>query len=192
MHTTWKPHEKHGDLTERSDLPDSVFAFPKQRKEPLTDASHVRNAIARFDQTVGVSDADRELAFANIKKAAEHYGVDMPEKNWKELGSRPSTGRTKEDREASARQGGGNAQRSQAPAPKMNWARSERSAAPNFLKMRTCEKRSMRRLRRKRSPQCSTVWLVKSRDEWETAVGSEESLGQLAGLSLFAEFARQQ
>ena len=70
MHTTWKSHEKHGDLTERSDLPDSVFAFPKQRKEPLTDASHVRNAIARFDQTIGVSDEDRELAFANIKKAA--------------------------------------------------------------------------------------------------------------------------
>ncbi len=103
MHTTWKPHEKHGDLTERSDLPGSVFAFPKQRKEPLTDASHVRNAIARFDQAIGVSDEDRELAFANIKKAAEHYGIDMTEKNWKELGSRPSTGRTKEDREASAR-----------------------------------------------------------------------------------------
>ena len=103
MHTTWKPHEKHGNLTERSDLPDSVFAFPKERKEPLTDASHVRNAIARFDQTIDVSDEDRELAFANIKKAAEHYGVDMPEKNWKELGSHPSTGRTKEDREQSAR-----------------------------------------------------------------------------------------
>src|SRR5262249_24989475 len=98
-----KPHEKHGDLTERSDLPDSVFAFPKERKEPLTDASHVRNAIARFDQTIGVSDEDRELAFANIKKAAEYYGVDMTEKNWKELGSHPSTGRTKEDRERSAR-----------------------------------------------------------------------------------------
>ena len=54
MEATWRPHEKHGDLTERSDLPDSVFAFPKQRKEPLTDASHVRNAIARFDQTIGV------------------------------------------------------------------------------------------------------------------------------------------
>jgi len=104
MHTTWKPHEKHGELTERSDLPDSVYAFPKQRKEPLTDASHVRNAIARFDQTIGVSDADRELAFANIRKAAEHYGVEMTEKNWKELGSHPSTGRTKADREASARQ----------------------------------------------------------------------------------------
>jgi Family of unknown function (DUF6582) len=102
MHTTWKAHEKHGDLTERSDLPDSVFAFPKQRKEPLTDASHVRNAIARFDQTTGVSDEDRKLAFANIKKAAEHYGVDMSEDDWRELGSRPSTGRTAEDRKKSA------------------------------------------------------------------------------------------
>ena len=105
MHTTWRPHEKHGDLTERSDLPDSVFAFPKHRKEPLTDASHVRNAIARLDQTIDVSDEDRELAFANIKKAAHHYGVDIPERNWKALGSRPSTGRTKQDREASARKG---------------------------------------------------------------------------------------
>ena len=86
MHTTWKPHEKHGDLTERSDLPDSVFAFPKQRKEPLTDASHVRNALARFDQVQGASDADRDLAFANIKAAAKHYGVDITEKSWKELG----------------------------------------------------------------------------------------------------------
>ena len=32
------------------------FAFPDERKEPLTDASHVRNAIARFDQVEGVSD----------------------------------------------------------------------------------------------------------------------------------------
>jgi len=102
MHATWKPHEKHGELTERSDLPDSVFAFPKQRKEPLTDAKHVRNAIARFDQTIDVSDEERELAFANIKKAAEHYGVDMSEKQWKELGSHPSTGRTAEDRRKSA------------------------------------------------------------------------------------------
>src|SRR5262245_37823824 len=102
MEATWKPHEKHGELTERSDLPDSVFAFPKLRKEPLTDASHVRNAIARFDQTIGVSDQERELAFANIKKAAKHYGVEMSEENWKELGRRPSTGRTDEDRSKSA------------------------------------------------------------------------------------------
>src|SRR5215218_8068317 len=89
--TTWKPHTKHGELTERSDLPESVFAFPKHRKEPLTDASHVRNALARFDQVEDVSDADRELAFANIKKAAEHYGVDIAEKDWRELGKRPHT-----------------------------------------------------------------------------------------------------
>jgi hypothetical protein len=44
---TWKPHEKRGRLTTKSDLPDSVYAFPKQRKEPLTDAQHVRNAVAR-------------------------------------------------------------------------------------------------------------------------------------------------
>ena len=70
MKATWAPHEKHGELTARSDLPDSVYAFPKQRKEPLTDARHVRNAIARFDQVTGVTDEDRDLAFANIKKAA--------------------------------------------------------------------------------------------------------------------------
>jgi hypothetical protein len=62
----------------------------------------VRNAIARFDQTIGVSDEDRKLAFANIKKAAGHYGVDMSEDDWKELGSHPSTGRTAEDRRESA------------------------------------------------------------------------------------------
>jgi len=85
MQTTWKPHTEHGDLTTRSNLPDSVYAFPKQKKEPLTDASHVRNALARFDQVQGVSDADREQAFANIKAAARHYGVDVKERSWKEL-----------------------------------------------------------------------------------------------------------
>jgi hypothetical protein len=50
MGVTWKPHDKHGELTERSDLPDTVFASPQERKEPLTDAEHVRNAIARFDR----------------------------------------------------------------------------------------------------------------------------------------------
>ena len=54
----------------KSDVPDSVFAFPKERKEPLTDAQHVRNAVARFDQVIGVSAEERALAFANIEKAA--------------------------------------------------------------------------------------------------------------------------
>jgi hypothetical protein len=86
MKTTWKPHTKHGDLTKRSDLPDSVYAFPGKRKEPLTDADHVRNALARFDQVEDVTDDDRDLAFANIKKAAQHYHVDMTETDWHELG----------------------------------------------------------------------------------------------------------
>jgi len=91
--TTWKPHTKHGELDsqERDELPDSVFAFPKERKEPLTDASHVKNALARFDQVEDVSDKDRDLAFANIRKAAEHYGVNVEEENWHQLGKKPHT-----------------------------------------------------------------------------------------------------
>lgn len=91
--TTWKPHTEHGSLSsnDRKDLPDSVFAFPKQRKEPLTDASHVKNALARFDQVEDVSDKDRDQAFANIKKAAEHYGIEVHEKSWHDLGKKPHT-----------------------------------------------------------------------------------------------------
>ena len=86
---TWKPHEKHRRLTTQSDLPDSVFAFPKQRKEPMTDAEHVRNAAARFDQVIDVTDADRALAFANIEKAASYYGVNLAETSWQDLGIHP-------------------------------------------------------------------------------------------------------
>jgi hypothetical protein len=91
--STWKPHTERGELSEkdRDSLPDSVFAFPKQRKEPLTDASHVRNALARFDQVEGVSDEERDLAFANIQRAAEHYGVEVAERSWRDLGSKPHT-----------------------------------------------------------------------------------------------------
>jgi hypothetical protein len=88
---TWEPHEKHGQLTMKSDLPDTVFAFPAQRKEPMTDAAHVRNAVARFDQVIDVSDEDKALAFANIEKAAKYYNVDLSETDWHELhgGSHP-------------------------------------------------------------------------------------------------------
>ena len=87
---TWKPFKEPGDATTRSDLPETVFAFPKQRKEPLTDAEHVRNAVARFDQVLDVSDKDRALAFANIEKAANYYGVNLSETNWHELGKHPN------------------------------------------------------------------------------------------------------
>ena len=92
-HTTWKPHMEHGDLStkDREKLPDSVYAFPRQRKEPLTDAAHVKDALARFDQVEGVSDEDRDQAFANIKKAAAHYGIEVEERSWRDLGKQPHT-----------------------------------------------------------------------------------------------------
>jgi hypothetical protein len=93
MRATWKPHEKHGKLTMKSDLPDSVFAFPKKRKEPLTDARHVRNAVARFDQVTDATDEERGLAFANIKKAAKYYDVDVSEESWQDLGVHPQAHR---------------------------------------------------------------------------------------------------
>ena len=93
MATTWKPLEKHGELSseDRNDLPDSAYAFPDKRKEPLTDAKHVQNALARFDQVKGVTDAERDTAFANIRAAAKHYGVEVAEKDWHELGKKPHT-----------------------------------------------------------------------------------------------------
>ncbi len=89
MHATWKPREKNGELTAKGDLPDAVFAFPRQRKEPMTDAQHVRNAVARFDQVEDVSDDERALAFANIKKAAAHYDIELTETSWRDLGAHP-------------------------------------------------------------------------------------------------------
>jgi len=93
MKATWKPHEEHGKLSseDRKELPDSVYAFPNKKKEPMSDASHVRNAMARFDQVKGVSDEERDRAFANIQAAARHYGVDVKEKSWRDFGKQPHT-----------------------------------------------------------------------------------------------------
>ena len=77
----------------QSGLPESVYTFPKQRKESRTDAQYVRNAIARFDQVTNVSDADRALAFANIEKAAICYDVNLAETSWHDLGIHPQRNR---------------------------------------------------------------------------------------------------
>ena len=99
---TWEPYEEHGRLTTRSSLPNTVFAFPKQRKEPLTDAEHVRNAVARFDQVLDASDEDRALAFANIEKAARYYNVDLSETDWHQLGVHPQKNRKQAAAKAAA------------------------------------------------------------------------------------------
>ena len=71
---------------QRDDLDDDKFAFPDQRKEPIENASHVRNAIARFNQVEGVSDDDRDAAWKRIKKAAKKYDVEVNEDSWREIG----------------------------------------------------------------------------------------------------------
>ena len=76
---------------QRDSLDEDQFAFPKERKEPLNNASHVRNAIARFDQVKGVSDSERDEAWRRIKKAADKHGVEVSEKSWRELGKNPHT-----------------------------------------------------------------------------------------------------
>ncbi|MEU8819817.1 DUF6582 domain-containing protein [Actinoplanes sp. NPDC048796] len=85
------------DAADRNAMPDSTFAFPRVRKEPLNDARHVRNAIARFDQVRDVSDKERDEAFRRIKKAAATFGVEMTESSWRELG-KPSAGRKSSDK----------------------------------------------------------------------------------------------
>jgi hypothetical protein len=80
------PRSEEGLSTADKDrLPTEEFAFPKERKEPLTDARHVRNAIARFDQVEGVSDAERDKAWQRILVAAKHYNVEVSESSWRDL-----------------------------------------------------------------------------------------------------------
>jgi hypothetical protein len=69
----------------RESISGGKFAFPKQRKEPLNDAAHVRNAIARFNQVEGVTDAERDEAWKRIKHAAAKFNVEMNETSWREL-----------------------------------------------------------------------------------------------------------
>jgi hypothetical protein len=76
---------------QKDDLPDSQFAFARARKEPLTDARHVRNAVSRFDQVEGVTDAERDTAWRKITRAAKKFDVEITESDWRELfrGARP-------------------------------------------------------------------------------------------------------
>ena len=70
---------------EENRMSESEFAFPEERKEPLNDAAHVRNAIARFDQVEGVSDAERDRAWKRIRAAARKFDVEVSADDWREL-----------------------------------------------------------------------------------------------------------
>ena len=105
------------DADQRNAMPDSTFAFPRVRKEPLNDASHVRNAIARFDQVRDVSDEERAEAFRRIKRAAKKFGVEMTESRWQELG-RPSATMKSSDKPQSPT-------KAQLSMPKSKWSKDQ-------------------------------------------------------------------
>ena len=73
---------------QREKLPESDFAFPKERKEPLADARHVQEAVARFDQVKDVTNKERDEAWKRIQKAAKEFDVELQEKDWRELFTR--------------------------------------------------------------------------------------------------------
>lgn len=76
----------------------TTFAFPKKRKEPLNDAKHVRNAVARFDQVEGVTEAERDAAWRRIRSAARKYGVKIEARGWRQLMKGSKTGRSRKSR----------------------------------------------------------------------------------------------
>ena len=80
------PRGSRGLSTRQKDrMPRTVFAFPKERKEPLNDARHVRNAVARFDQVEGVTDKEREAAWRRIRAAARRFDVHIEARGWRSL-----------------------------------------------------------------------------------------------------------
>ena len=68
---------------ERDDIPRKLYAFTKQRKEPLEEARHVRDAIARFNQVKDVTDAERDEAWPHIRAAAKKFGVEIEDGGWR-------------------------------------------------------------------------------------------------------------
>jgi len=82
----------------RDRLSSERFAFPKKRKEPINDARHVRNAVARFDQVEGVTDKERDAAWRRIRTAAKKYGVHIEARGWRSLMKGGKTGRQRSRR----------------------------------------------------------------------------------------------
>lgn len=66
------------DAGKRDKLPDSAFAYVDargKRRLPIHDESHVRNALARFNQVRFEDDAARERARKRLLTAAKRYGI---------------------------------------------------------------------------------------------------------------------
>ena len=74
------------NTSSRDALGQGDFAFPRERKLPIHNAEHVRNALARFDQVEGVTDAERDAAWTRLQAAAQRHGVELHEQSWRQLG----------------------------------------------------------------------------------------------------------
>jgi class 3 adenylate cyclase len=64
--------------TERARLPDSAFAYidsAGNRRLPINDEAHVRNALSRFERVKFEDDAARERARKRLLNAAKKYGI---------------------------------------------------------------------------------------------------------------------
>ena len=91
----------HGLSTRQRDrMSTEKFAFPKERKEPLNDARHVRNAVARFDQVEGVSEKERDAAWRRIRSAARKYGVHIEARGWRQLMKGGRSGRSRSSKKS--------------------------------------------------------------------------------------------
>jgi hypothetical protein len=126
------PRQTKGLSTADQDkLPDKAFAFPKERKEPLTDAKHVRNAIARFDQVEGISDTEKDAAWKRIMKAAKKNDVDVSEGSWRELGpsSKTRSAKTQSSKSPSSKASATKASASKSPSGKASATKTASSKA---------------------------------------------------------------
>lgn len=83
---TWEPlaatydQNDNGKLDprERRALPDSAFAFTRQRELPLVDEEFVREAVQEFGPVLDATEEECRVAAANILAAATHFGVEIP------------------------------------------------------------------------------------------------------------------
>ena len=84
---TWMPSTEYGKVYNRAELPESVFAFPRQRKEPLTDEPCQERPCALRPGRERFRRRPR-ARLRQHQEAAQYYGVDVKENSWRELGRR--------------------------------------------------------------------------------------------------------
>jgi hypothetical protein len=63
----------------------TASGFPRTETEPISDASYVRHAGARFHQVKDITDAERTATWKRIQAEARQFGVEVNEDNWPNL-----------------------------------------------------------------------------------------------------------